>query len=97
MEKMTIQQYTDCLNAKKWDAHNISWLYIEVNAKDLMEEKEPGAKNITAVCKAMLESMLEGDCFVVEPKIKTKVAQTLTVRYYVDNLSPERKKYSEVN
>ena len=34
--------------------------------------------------------------FIVEPKIRTKVAGTLTVRYYVDNLHPGRRKYADV-
>ena len=45
----------------------------------------------------MLDAMLEGDGFIVEPKNKSKCAASLTIRYYVDNLSPERRKYSEVN
>ena len=44
----------------------------------------------------MLDAMLEGDGFIVEPKNKSKCAASLTIRYYVDNLSPERRKYSEV-
>ncbi len=96
MAKKTVEDYLNILQSKKEDAHNIQWLYIEVNAKDLLEEVEPKVSNLTAVCKAMLESMLEGDRFIVEPKIKTKIAGTLTVRYYCDNLSPERRKYSEV-
>lgn len=97
MSKMEMKDYVEVLQAKKWEAHDKQWLYIEINAKDFLEEKEPGVKNITAVCKAMLYEMLEGDEFIVEPKSKSKVAQTLTVRYYVDNLSPERRKYAEVN
>lgn len=54
-------------------------------------------ENLEACCNAMLESMLEGDNFIVEPKVKTKIAGKLTVRYYVDNLHPGRRKYSEVN
>jgi len=52
---------------------------------------------VTAVCKAMLETMLEGDHFIIEPKIKSKVSGALRVRYYVDNLSPERRTYAEAN
>ncbi len=33
--------------------------------------------------------------YIVEPKIRTKVAGALTVRYYVDNLSPERRTYAQ--
>ena len=43
----------------------------------------------------MLAQMLEGDCFVVEPKVKSRIAGKLTVRYYVDNLSPERRTWEE--
>ncbi|WP_367652819.1 hypothetical protein [Holdemania filiformis] len=53
--------------------------------------------NLTACCKAMIEIMLEGDRFMELPKVKTKIGGALTVRYYCDNLSPERRKYSEVN
>lgn len=95
MEKKTIQDYIDIINQKKWDAHNIQWLYIDINAGDLLAECEPKVNNLTACCKAMLESMLEGDRYVELPKVKTKIGRTLTVRYYCDNLSPERRKYSE--
>ena len=88
MEKKTVQDYIDIINQKKWDAHNIQWLYIDINAKELMTEVEPKVNNLTACCKAMMEIMLEG---------KTKIGGALTVRYYCDNLSPERRKYSEVN
>ena len=68
-----------------------------VSYTHLIEEYEPGVKNVNAACKAMLEVMLEGDYFVVEPKSKSKCAYALTIRYYVDNLSPERKTYAEAN
>ena len=93
MEKLTMNDYVDKLQQKKVEAHNKQWLYIEVNAKDFLEECEPGVKNQNTCCKGMLE----GDYFIVEPKNKSKCAGTLTIRYYVDNLSPERKKWSEVN
>ena len=70
---------------------------IDINAKELMTEVEPKVNNLTACCKAMMEIMLEGDRFMELPKVKTKIGGALTVRYYCDNLSPERRKYSEVN
>ncbi|MCI8272425.1 MAG: hypothetical protein HFG16_08985 [Erysipelotrichaceae bacterium] len=97
MAKLEMNDYVGAIQGKKQEAHEKQWLYIEVNAKELMEELEPGVKNLTTACKAMLDMMLEGDGFIVEPKSKSKVAGALTVRYYVDNLSPERRKYSEVN
>ena len=95
MEKWSIEQYCDRLQAMKCEAHDKLWLYIEVNAKEFMNECEPGVKNLNACCKAMLSKMLEGDGFIVEPKSRSKCAGTLTMRYYVDNLSPERRTYAE--
>ena len=92
--KKSFQEYKDVINWKKWEAHNMNWLYIEVNAGDLMQELEAGVNNIKTVTDAILDSMLEGDTFIVESE---KPSAKLTVRYYCDNLSEDRRKYSEVN
>ena len=92
--KKSFQEYKDVINWKKWEAHNMNWLYIEVNAGDLMQELEAGVNNIKTVTEAILDSMLEGDTFIVESE---KPNAKLTVRYYCDNLSEDRRKYSEVN
>ncbi|MCH4207316.1 MAG: hypothetical protein LKF79_04370 [Solobacterium sp.] len=89
-----MQEYKDVINWKKWEAHNMDWLYIEINAGDLLTELEAGADNIDTCCKAILDCMLEGDGFIVEPKEADKINPTLTVRYYCDNLSEDRRKYS---
>lgn len=96
MAKWTQEQYAAELKNKKQEAHDKMWLYVEINAAELLEECEPKVKNLTTCCKAMLDAMLEGDFFVVEPKVKSKVAGKLTVRYYVDNLHPSRRKYWDV-
>ncbi|NCB34267.1 MAG: hypothetical protein EOM64_10420 [Erysipelotrichia bacterium] len=83
------------MNWKKWEAHNMDWLYIELNAGDLLTELEAGADNMKTCCNAILDCMLEGDGFIVEPKEADHVNPTLTVRYYCDNLSEDRKKYSK--
>ena len=44
---------------------------------------------------ALLLALLEGDVFVVEPTGANKVSPALSVRYYCDNLSEDRKKYFE--
>lgn len=95
MEKWTKEQYAQLLKDRKQSEHDAMHLYMDVNAKDLVDECEPGVKNLTAACNAMLDAMLEGDTFVVEPKIRTKVAGKLTIRYYVDNLHPGRRTYAE--
>ena len=95
VEKKSLQHYIDVINWKKWEAHNMNWLYIEINANDLLTEVEAGVNNVKTVCAAMLDTMLEGDGFIVEPKTKTKVSASLTVRYYCDNLSESRRKYQQ--
>ena len=78
--------------AKKGEAHSWNWLYIEVNAGDLLTEVEAGADNMAACVEAIKDCMLEGDYFIVEAD-----DAALSVRYYTDNLSEWRRKYSEVN
>ena len=95
VEKKSLQHYIDVINWKKWEAHNMNWLYIEINANDLLTKVEAGVNNVKTVCAAMLNTMLEGDGFIVEPKTKTKVSASLTVRYYCDNLSESRRKYQQ--
>ncbi|MBP3851054.1 MAG: hypothetical protein J6D36_00740 [Erysipelotrichaceae bacterium] len=96
MKKWTQEQYALRLQEKKQEAHDKMWLYIEVNAKELNEECEGTVKNLTPCCKAMLDAMLEGDAFIEEPKSRSKVAGKMTVRYYVDNLDPSRRKYWDI-
>ncbi len=94
MEKLTQNQYAEIIQKKKNEAHSMQWLFIEMNAKELMEECEPGVRNQTVCCKAILDALLEGDRILICPKTKNKCGGALTVRYYTDNLSPERKKYT---
>ncbi len=86
------EDYLNRINGKKWEANGKGWLYIEVNAWDLLNEAEPGADNMKTVVSAVREAMLEGDQYLNDSD-----SGDLTVRYYCDNLSPERRKYSEVN
>ena len=84
--------YLNLLNEKKWAANGKGWLYIEINAGDLLNEAEPGADNMMTAVHAVRDAMLEGDRYLNDSD-----SADLTVRYYCDNLSPERRKYSEVN
>ena len=67
---------------------------------DFLKEKLLN-KNATSLAEAMinvmLDTMLEGDYFIVMPKVSTKLGKDLTVCYYCDNLHPSRKTYAEVN
>ena len=94
--KKSVKDYEDIINWKKGEAHAMDWLYIEINAGDLLTEVEAGVDNLAATCQAILNCMLEGDGFIVDPSEENKVSDTLTVRYYCDNLSETRRKYFEV-
>lgn len=93
--KRTVKDYEDIINWKKGEAHAMDWLYIEVNAGDLLTEVEAGVDNLAATCQAILNVMLEGDGFIVKPTEEDMVSTSLTVRYYCDNLSADRRKYFE--
>lgn len=90
--KESKQKYIDVINWKKGEANGAGWLYIEVNAGDLNTEVEAGVDNLKTICEAIKDCMLEGDEFLELPK---KADASLTVRYYTDNLSEDRRKYSE--
>lgn len=90
--KESKQKYIDVINWKKGEANGAGWLYIEVNAGDLNTEVEAGVDNLKTICEAIKDCMLEGDEFLELPK---KASASLTVRYYTDNLSEDRRKYSE--
>lgn len=95
VNKKSVKDYEDIINWKKGEAHAMDWLYIEINAGDLLTEVEAGVDNLDTACNAILNCMLEGDGFIVDPPEPDKVSETLTVRYYCDNLSEDRKKYFE--
>lgn len=76
---------------RKWKAHDVSWLYIEINANDL--SKQMKGNNPLECSWAMLDALLEGDIILDVPENDNLELGTLTCRYYCDNLSPERKKY----
>lgn len=94
--KQSVKHYEDVINWKKGEAHAMDYLYIEINAGDLLTEVEAGVDNMENCCQGILNCMLEGDRFIVEPAEENRVSGTLTVRYYCDNLSPERRKYFDV-
>jgi hypothetical protein len=93
VDMKSVQDYVDIINWKKGEAHAMDWLYIEINAGDLLEEVEAGKSNLRTVCNAIVDCMLEGDAYMNEPVEADKVNSSLTVRYYCDNLSESRKKY----
>ena len=80
VNKKSVKDYEDIINWKKGEAHAMDWLYIEVNANDLLTEVEAGVDNLDTTCQAIMNCMLEGDVFVVEPTGANKVSPALTNR-----------------
>ena len=94
--KKSVQEYENIIDWKKGEAHAKGWLYIEVNANDLLTEVEAGVDNLEATCEAILNKLLEGDNIIDDPG-ENKVSGDLKVRYYCDNLSEDRRSYWDVN
>lgn len=97
LDLKTVKDYEDAINWKKGEAKALDWLYIELSADALLTQFEAGKDNLKTVCQALYNCMLEGDYYIVEPTEDNCVLGTVAVRFYCDNLSPERKKVSEVN
>jgi len=97
LDLKTVKDYEDAINWKKSEAKALDWLYIELSADALLTQFEAGKDNLKTVCQALYNCMLEGDYYIVEPTEDNCVLGTVAVRFYCDNLSPERKKVSEVN
>ena len=95
--KKTVKDYEDAINWKKGEAKALDWLYIELSADALLTQFEAGKDNLKTVCQALYNCMLEGDYYIVEPTEDNCALGTVAVRFYCDNLSPERKKVSEIN
>ena len=97
LDLKTVKDYEDAINWKKGEAKALDWLYIELSADALLTQFEAGKDNLKTVCQALYNCMLEGDYYIVEPTEDNCVLGTVAVRFYCDNLSPERKKVSEIN
>ncbi|MEE8806999.1 MAG: hypothetical protein SOI44_01105 [Lactimicrobium sp.] len=89
------EEFEKIILFKKQEFSINGWNALEINAKDLMTSAGGEDEDLEAAVAAMEECMLEGDCFVNDPGSEHRLSPHLTVRYYCDNLSPERRKYSE--
>jgi hypothetical protein len=90
MEKKTEWDYADILKWKKKEIQLNGWNIFDVQAKDLLEETEPGTDNLNACIEGMLKNMLEGDVFLAGNEYER--GSDFAVRYYCDNLSESRRK-----
>ncbi|MDD6727350.1 MAG: hypothetical protein PUE16_08475 [Lactimicrobium massiliense] len=89
------EEFEKIILFKKQEFSINGWNALEINAKDLMSSIGAGDEDLMAAVEAMQECMLEGDCFINDPGSDHRLSPELTVRYYCDNLSPDRRKYSE--
>lgn len=91
MAKLSIEQYIEAINAKKWYVHNNGGNELQINAYDLMIELNDQA-NLRVCGNALKELLLEGD-----KVLKSCVGRKdYTVLYYCDNLDQSRRKLSEI-
>ena len=90
VNKKSVKDYEDIINWKKGEAHAMDWLYIEVNANDLLTEVEAGVDNLDTTCQAIMNCMLEGDVFVVEPTGANKVTTAITYPKIVKSISKDK-------
>lgn len=88
---MTEQEYEQIINFKKHEFQANGWNALDLNAGRLLASASDIDENIGAVNTAMHACMLEGDQFLSEDR----EGASMTVRYYCDNLSEQRRKYSE--
>ena len=58
VNKKSVKDYEDIINWKKGEAHAMDWLYIEVNANDLLTEVEAGVDNLDTTCQAIMNLSL---------------------------------------
>ena len=91
----SIEEFERIIRFKKQEFSANGWNALEINAKDLMTSIGAGDEDLMAAVEAMQECMLEGDCFINDAGSGHRQCPELTVRYYCDNLSPDRRKYSE--
>lgn len=96
MSKWTIEDYIERICEIRNEAAAAGKTYVDLNSKALLEACEPGVRNLPAVCRAISRAMLEGDKFLEKPNGFAAVGVKLTVRFYVDNLSPQRRRYLDV-
>ncbi len=86
---MTEKQYADMILFRKKEFNLNGWNALDMKAEDLIKAAEATEKDLPACIKAMKYHMLEGDTFL-KGNEHTATAD-LTVRYYCDNLRPDRR------
>ncbi len=88
------RKYEKIINFKKQEFHENGWNALDMNAGQLasMEIAECGG-DLEAACHALRACMLEGDCYL--NLSSHEIDRNVTVRFFCDNLSPDRRKYEE--
>lgn len=75
----------DLIEWKKGEAHEMDWLYIEVDDTGLLAELDLRKRDLSSVRLAMTNCLLEGD------GVLSDTNDLYSARYYVDNLKGRRK------
>lgn len=88
----TVACFIKQLQLMKQEAAMKRWLYIDVNAGEMLASCKREEQELICCCAAMYAVMLEGDRIQVQPKTK-RSQHKLTIRYYVDNLRLDRRRH----
>lgn len=87
---MTNLEYEEMIHWKKAEFHENEWNAMDLCVKDILSSAGDSEESLSLAVEGMKKNMLEGDC-VIAGDIENP-DMTLTVRYYCDNLSEERKR-----
>jgi hypothetical protein len=85
----TAEDYAAIIQWKKSEFHNNGWNALDLKAADIMKKEDPVLDEVDSVTKGMLWNMREGDT-VLKGDVQHP-DQSLTIRYYCDNLDETRK------
>ncbi|MEE1411371.1 MAG: hypothetical protein U0J83_05065 [Bulleidia sp.] len=94
---MTKEEFETIILFKKNEFHTSGWNALDINAGTLVELDGDSKEDIVAAVDAMKACMLEGDCYLNDPGKENRYKPELTVRYYCDNLSDDRRKYMDLH
>ncbi len=86
---MSRKDYEEMIRFLKREINVNGWNELDLSAEELMKLAED--KDVKACTEAMRECMLEGDTYLSDKRNTKETA----VRYYCDNLSASRRKYTE--
>ena len=88
-----ITDYKSLIETLRDKSLNEGHSYLEISAKELMEQLNEGNATLITCCSAMRQCMLENDEILVEPTGKKNVSTKMKVRYYTEDMDTRQSIY----